>query len=85
MHRQTPTIYIVRFLAQQIEKLRVAKGYEEVEGIVCVGHDDKQRGFLVAQRVELQLVIGRQIAQLLDIERGEARAAGDQDAFGGLS
>jgi hypothetical protein len=78
-------IHVVRFLTQQIEKLRVAKGYEEVKGIICIGHDDEQRGFLVAQRVELQLVIGRQIAQLLDIKGGKPRTAGDQDAFGGLA
>jgi hypothetical protein len=39
-----------------------------------MGHDDEQRGLLVAQCVELQLVIGGQIAQLPNV-KGRARRA----------
>ena len=81
VNRQASAVHIIRFLAQQIEKLGIAERNEEVEGIVGVRHDDKQRGFSVTQGIKLKLVIGGQITQLLNVERGKARAAGDQDAF----
>ena len=77
VNRQASAVHIIRFLAQQIEKLGIAERNEEVEGIVGVRHDDKQRGFPVTQGIKLKLVIGGQITQLLNVERGKARAAGD--------
>ena len=81
MNRQSPAIYVIRFLTQKIEKLGIAQRNQEIEGIVGVGHDDKQRRFPIAQGIKLKLVIGGQISQLLNIKRGKARAAGDQDTF----
>ena len=60
MNRQAPAVHIVGFFTQQVEKLGIAHGNEKVKGIIRVGHDDKQGGFSVAQRIQLQLVIGRQ-------------------------
>jgi hypothetical protein len=48
---------------------------EEIEGIIGVRDDDEQRRFPVAQRVQLQLVIRRDLPKLLDVEGGKARAA----------
>src|SRR5699024_5997730 len=59
MDRQPPAIYIVRLFAQEVEKLGVAHGNEEVKAIVRVAHNEKQSGFLVSQGVQLQLVVGR--------------------------
>ena len=65
MNRQAPAVHIICLFAKQIEKLGIAHGNEKVKGIIRVGHDDEQGGFPVAQRVQLQLVIGRQFSQLL--------------------
>ena len=54
---------------------RIDHAGKEVEGVVCVGNDDKQRRFPVAQRVQLQLVIRRDLPQLLNVKGSEARAA----------
>ena len=81
MDGQTPTVHIVGFLTQEIEKLAVAHGDQEVEGVVRIAHDEKQRRLFVAQFVQLQLVVGRQLPQFLDVEGGQPSAAGDQNGF----
>ncbi len=81
VNRQASAVHIIRFLAQQIEKLGIAERNEEVEGIVGIGHDDKQRRLPVAQSIKLKLIISGQIAQLLNIKGSKASSAGDQDAF----
>ena len=64
---------------------RIAHGNEKVKGIIRVGHDDEQGGFPVAQRVQLQLVIGRQLPKLLNVKGRKPCAAGNQDALSGLA
>ena len=59
MDGQLAAIHIVCFIAQQIEKLGVDHADEEVEGGIRVRHDEEQRGFLIAQRVQLQLIVHR--------------------------
>ena len=61
MDGQPPAVHIIGFLTQEIEQLGIAHGDQEVERIVRVAHDEKQRGLSVAQRVQLQLVICRQL------------------------
>ena len=75
MDGQPAAVHIVRLVAQEIEQLGVDHAGEEVEGVVCVGNDDKQRRLPVAQRVQLQLVIRRDLPQLLNVEGGKARTA----------
>ena len=75
MDRQPAAVHIVGLVAQEIEKLGIDHAGKEVEGVVCVGNDDKQRRFPVAQRVQLQLVIRRDLPQLVDVEGGKARTA----------
>ena len=60
---------------------RIDHAGKEVEGVVCVRNDDKQRRFPVAQRVQLQLVIRRDLPKLLDVEGGKARTAANQNTF----
>ena len=81
MDRQPATVHIVRLVAQEVEKLGVDHAGKEVEGVVCVGNDDKQRRFPVAQRVQLQLVIRRQFPKLANVKGRKPRGAGNQDAF----
>ena len=75
MDGQPAAVHVVRLVAQEVEQLGVDHAGKEVEGVVCVGNDDEQRRFPVAQRVQLQLVIRRDLPKLLDVEGGKARAA----------
>ena len=85
MNRQAPAVHIVGFFTQQVEKLGIAHGNEKVKGIIRVGHDDEQGSFPVAQRVQLQLVIGRQLPKLLNVKGRKPCAAGNKYAFRGLA
>ena len=59
MDGQLSAVHIVCFIAEQIEKLGVNHADEEVEGAVRIAHDEEQRRFLIAQRVQLQLIVHR--------------------------
>ena len=61
MDGQPAAVHIIGFLTQKVEQLGIAHGDQEVERIVRVAHDEKQRGLSIAQRVQLQLVICRQL------------------------
>ena len=43
---------------------------EEVEGGIRVRHDEEQRRFPIAQRVQLQLIVHGEVTQFLDVEGG---------------
>ena len=75
MDGQPAAVHVVGLIAQEIEKLGIDHAGEEIEGVVGVRDDDEQRRFPVAQRVQLQLVIRRDLPQLLNVEGSEARAA----------
>ena len=81
MHRKPPAVHVIRLFAQEVEKLGIAHGQQEVERIIRIGHDHEQRRFTISQSIQFQLVIGSQVAQLLNIEGSEARAAGNQNGF----
>ena len=85
MHGQSPAVHIVRLIAQEVEKLGITHGNQEIEAVVRITHNEEQRRLLVAQRIQLHLVIRRQLAQFGDIEYRQPRAAGNQDAFGCLA
>ena len=59
MDGQLAAVHIICFIAKQIEKLGVDHRNQEVEGAVRVRHDEEQRRFLIAQRVQLQLIVHR--------------------------
>ena len=59
MDGQLSAVHIVCLVAQQIEKLGVDHADEEVEGGIRVRHDEEQRRFLIAQRVQRQLIVHR--------------------------
>ena len=54
---QFAAVHIICFIAKQIEKLRVDHADEEIKGGIRVRHDEEQRRFLIAQRVQLQLIV----------------------------
>ena len=70
MNGQLAAVYIICLVAQQIEKLGVDHADEEVEGAVRIAHDEEQCRFLIAQRVQLQLIVHSEVTQLLDVEGG---------------
>ena len=57
MNRQPATIYVISFITQEIEKLCVCHGYQEVEGIVSIADDDKEGSLLVSQGIKLHFVV----------------------------
>ena len=70
MDGQLSAVHIVCLVAEQIEKLGVHHADEEVEGAVCIAHDEEQCCFLISQRVQLQFIVHGKVPQLLDVEGG---------------
>ena len=79
MDGKPAAVHIVCLFTQQIEQLGVAQGDKEIEGIVGIRHDDEQRCLAISQRVQLQLVIGSQVTQFLNVKGGQPRAAANQN------
>ena len=82
MDGQPPAVYIVGLFAEQIEQLGVHHRDQEVEGAVCVTHDEEQRRFPVAQSVQFQLIVGGDLPQFGDVEGGQSGTAGNQNRLG---
>ena len=85
MDREPAAIHIVSFFAKQVEKLGVAHGDQEVKGIVCIAHNEEQSRFPVSQRIQFQLIVGCNLAQLRNIKYGKTRTAGNQNRLSGFS
>ena len=85
MDGQLAAVHIICFIAKQIEKLRVDHADEEIKGGIRVRHNEEQRRFLIAQRVQLQFIVHGKVPQLLDVEGREPSTAGNQDGFCGFS
>ena len=85
MDRQPPAVYIVRLFTQQIEQLGVAEGDQEVKAVIRVAHNEEQGRFAVPQGVQLQLIVGRDLPYLRNIEHRQPSAAAHKDALGGLA
>ena len=85
MDGQFAAVHIIRFVAQEVEKLGVDHADEEIKGRIRVRHDEEQRCFLIAQRVQLQFIVHGKVPQLLDVEGREPGTAGNQDGFCGLA
>ena len=70
MDGQLSAVHIVCLVAKQIEKLGVDHRNQEIEGGIRVRHNEEQRRFLIAQRVQLQFIVHGKVPQLLDVEGG---------------
>ena len=66
MDGQLTAVHIIRFVAQEVKKLRVDHRNQEVEGGIRVRHDEEQRRFLIAQRIQRQLIVHGEVTQLLE-------------------
>ena len=85
MDRQPPAVHIVGLFTEQIEQLGVNHRDQEVEGAVCVGHDEEQGCFSVAQGVEFQFIVGRNLPEFRNVKGGQAGTAGNKDGLRGLA
>ena len=85
MDRQLAAVHIICFIAKQIEKLGVDHADEEIKGGIRVRHDEEQCRFLIAQRIQRQLIVHGKVTQLLDIEGRKPGTAGNQDGFRSLT
>ena len=59
-------VHIICLVTQQIEKLSVDHRNQKVEGGIRVRHDEEQCRFLIAQRVQLQLIVHGEVTQFLE-------------------
>ena len=59
MNGQLAAVHIVCFVAQEVKKLGVDHRNQEIKGAVRIRHDEEQSCFLIAQRIQLQLIIHR--------------------------
>ena len=64
---------------------RIAHGNQKIKGIVRVAHNEEQGRFFIAQSVQLQLVIGRDLAQLRDVKGRKPSAAAHQNRLRGFA
>ena len=85
MDGQPPAIYVIGLFTEQVKQLGVDHGDQEVEGAVCVGHDEEQCCFSVAQGIQFQFIIRSDFAEFRDIKGGQAGTAGNQDGLRGLA
>ena len=85
MDGQPPAVHIVGLLTEEVEKLGVHHGNQEVEGAVRIGHDEEQRRFPVAQSVQFQLIVGGDLPQFGDVEGGQSGPAGNQNRLSSLA
>ena len=81
MDGQLAAVHIVGFVAQQVEKLGVDHGDQEVKGAVGIAHDEKQRRFPVTQLVQFQLIVHGGIPDFLNVEGCEPGTAGNKDGL----
>ena len=72
MNRKSAAIDVVRFLAEQIEKLRVTHGNQEVEAVIGVAHNEKKRSLFVSERVKLQLIVCRDFSEFRNVKDSQS-------------
>ena len=63
---------------------RVDHGYQEVEGGIRIRHDQEECCLLIPDGIKLQLVIGCDLPELLDIKDRQPCSARNEDRLGGL-
>jgi hypothetical protein len=57
VYGQATAVDVVGLFAELIEKLGAAHGHQEVERIIRVRDDDKERGLFVTEGVEFKLIV----------------------------
>ncbi len=70
MYGKPAAVHIICPVAQEVEKLRIHHGDNEIECVVRVGDNDKEGGFSVPQRVKLQIVRFHEFPKFPNVKRG---------------
>ena len=70
MDRQPATVFIIRTVTQQVDKLALKHGKNEVEGGVRVAHNQKQHGLFIPDGVQLHFIVLHQFTHFPDVKRG---------------
>ena len=47
----------------------------------CVAHDEEQRGFFIAKRIQGKFIVAGQFPYLADVKNGEPTAGANQNGF----
>ena len=79
--RQLAVVLDVRAAAQDVDRLPHHDRMQEREGLVGIGQDgeDDHLGVLVAEPVELHLIVPEKLAHIADLAACQAHVAGDED------
>ena len=85
MDWEPAAIHIVGFFAEQVEKLGITHGDQEVKAVICITHNEEQSSFPVSQSIQLQLVISCDLTQLCNVEYGKARTTRNKNRLGCFS
>ena len=85
MDGQLTAVHIIGFVAEQIEKLGVDHGDQEVKCTVRIAHDKEQRRFPVTKLVQFQLIVHGGIPDFLNIKGCEPGTAGNKDRLSRLA
>ena len=82
MDWQFAAVLVICLITEQIEKLGVDHGDQEVKCTVRIAHDKEQRRFPVTQLVQFQLIVHGGIPDFLNIKGCEPGTAGNKDGLG---
>ena len=82
MDWQFAAVLVICLITEQIEKLGVDHGDQEVKCTVRIAHDKEQRRFPVTQLVQFQLIVHGGVADFLNIEGCEPGTAGNKNRLG---
>ena len=70
MDRQPTAVFIIRTVTQQVDKLALKHGKNEVEGGVRVAHNQKQHGLFIPNGVQFHFIVLHQLPHLPDVKWG---------------
>ena len=70
MDRQPTAVFIIRTVTQQVDKLALEHSENEVEGGVCVAHNQKQHGLFIPDGVQFHFIVLHQFPHLPDVKWG---------------
>ena len=85
MDREPAAVHVIRLFTQQVEELGVDHGDKEVERGVRIRHDQEQRCLPVPDGIQLQLVIGCDLPELLNIKDRQPCPTRNEDRLSGLA
>ena len=70
MDRQSATVFIIRTVTQQVDKLALKHGKNEVEGGVRVAHNQEQYRLFIPDGVQFHFIVLHQLPHLPDVKWG---------------